>query len=499
MKVAGIDGGSGLHKVYIEVAGSPQPVRDSRGCAAIASAIFRQEDGSWLVGHDALQMSRVFPDRGIRDFKRHLGTSQDLGLGLTARGATSIILREIKKMIDDASCEEVGGVVLLKPAVFDDAQTADLLAAASDAGVPVLGVLTEPCAAILSIIDGRPLPPGKRRVLCLDAGCGTFDMALVEVDGSEVRVLAADGVVVGGEDLTRVLSTQVSDAAAAYARRPIDFAALTGQPAGQLAFDLEQAKMQLSVQASALVPVPVGGAMRAIKVLRNDFENACRPVLEPAVDCVRRLMDAQDVSPKDLDLVIYTGAPMRSVFIRELFDTELCLTGQCAPEPSLAAAAGAHLHAKRLAHEAGHRVVGYLPSSASVTDCTTQNIGVMLVHFEGNQRLLRCHVLVNKGQPVPATLSELFRPEIPNQTTIEGIFVQGTEGAPLEECTVIGRAVVPLVPEPTMRERIRVTVQLRNTSMTLVSVCDEVSGRTETVTLEPLDEQRQLESKGVRW
>jgi molecular chaperone DnaK (HSP70) len=85
------------------------------------------------------------------------------------------------------------------------------------AGFHVLGLLNEPSAASIEFGHGDRSSRQKKakgQILVYDLGGGTFDASLVELDESEQRVIASEGISsLGGDDFDEILAELALDAA----------------------------------------------------------------------------------------------------------------------------------------------------------------------------------------------------------------------------------------------------------------------------------------------
>ncbi len=85
------------------------------------------------------------------------------------------------------------------------------------AGFRVLGLLNEPSAASIEFGHrdrSSRQKSNKSQILVYDLGGGTFDASLVELEGSEQRVIASEGIgTLGGDDFDEILAEQALEAA----------------------------------------------------------------------------------------------------------------------------------------------------------------------------------------------------------------------------------------------------------------------------------------------
>ncbi|MFQ5615093.1 MAG: Hsp70 family protein [Anaerolineales bacterium] len=121
----------------------------------------------------------------------------------------AVLFTALRERCEAATGEEVGGVVLGRPVKFSDDPKVDARAqqkielAAQQAGFKEIQFEFEPIAA--AYLYHRQAEE-RQPVLVFDFGGGTLDMTVMEVGGGQPPdVLATHGVLLGGDDLERVL------------------------------------------------------------------------------------------------------------------------------------------------------------------------------------------------------------------------------------------------------------------------------------------------------
>ena len=110
-------------------------------------------------------------------------------------------------------------VVITVPAFFDETRRKATQDAGRLAGLEVLDIINEPTAAAVAFgyhraVLGRRRRPGQaaERLLVYDLGGGTFDVTILEIDGTTFRTLATDGDVrLGGKDFDERLVNYVAE------------------------------------------------------------------------------------------------------------------------------------------------------------------------------------------------------------------------------------------------------------------------------------------------
>ena len=173
------------------------------------------EDGLLVVGEEAqhLPVGRV-----IRSIKRSITqprayVSVDLPTGVRGVRTDDLVTALLREAVRRASAagqdlSAKGQLRLGCPAMWDGAQRRRLVAAARDAGLPVTlaSLVDEPVAAGIAWLAHAGDLAGPRRVLVFDMGGGTLDIAVLDVEGRDVSVLAALGTAEAGDALDEAIS-----------------------------------------------------------------------------------------------------------------------------------------------------------------------------------------------------------------------------------------------------------------------------------------------------
>jgi len=210
----GVDFGTSNTSAALLDGGRPRLIELEPGRTSVPTAVFldfgarRMLFGSAAV--DALISGRE--GRFLRALKRVLGTPlmretrQLLNRRMTLLELVSDVLARVRVQAEAETGERVTRVMAGRPVIFHaepegDIQAAvDLEEAYRLAGFEELVWLTEPEAAARAsgVLDG----------LCLvvDIGGGTSDFAVFEAEAGRTRILATEGVRVGGTDADKALS-----------------------------------------------------------------------------------------------------------------------------------------------------------------------------------------------------------------------------------------------------------------------------------------------------
>ncbi len=214
MPALGLDFGTSNTAAAVMVNGKPWVVPLEDGASTLPTAVFLDyASGKMLFGQMAARaMTSGTEGRFMRSLKSILGTPlarekrQFLNQKLTLIEVISLFLREVRSRAEAATYQRFDHVVSGRPVRFHSASAEknaqaliDLEEAYQLAGFESVSFLPEPEAAAYAAC-------GNGRLLIVDIGGGTSDFTVCDKDQSGTRVLASQGIRLGGTDFDRTLS-----------------------------------------------------------------------------------------------------------------------------------------------------------------------------------------------------------------------------------------------------------------------------------------------------
>ncbi|MFL1430348.1 MULTISPECIES: Hsp70 family protein [unclassified Nocardiopsis] len=245
--------------------------------------------------------------------KRLLAGDEHVQVGQRSWHASTVAAGIFRTMRDRAEEEhflELDSAVVTVPANSAGAARFRTRAAAREAGIKVDSLINEPTAAAL-YYKQQLGDDGLENIVTFDWGGGTIDVTVMEAEGNgglfEER--AARGVPhLGGLELDDGLARLVMMKAG---RRPKGLAEKT-----VFAREIELAKIRLSTEPVVAVPAP--GGRTNVEVTREEFEKAIRPVVERAVEPLRKCLADLDLVPEDIDSVLMIGGSSQIPLVRRM-------------------------------------------------------------------------------------------------------------------------------------------------------------------------------------
>ena len=306
----------------------------------LPSGVYRQDDGTLVVGRDAQRLASFAPE----SFEPHPKRRIDDGAILL--GDAEIPVVELLAALLGRVVAETGRpdrVALCCPADWGAPRREILRAAARQAGLGEVELVPEPvaAAAYYARMLGQPVPPG-RSLLVFDFGGGTVDVAVV--DGA--RIAAVGGLDdLGGVDVDAALVGHLG-ALIGY-RDPalwqrLDAPADPAARRDRQAFwsEVRQAKEMLSRTGSAPVAVPGGGG--ELHLTRAELDRIAGPLVDRAIDEARRLASRV---PLPVGAILLVGGASRMPLVATRLHARLGVAPTVPEQPELPVALGALLAA----------------------------------------------------------------------------------------------------------------------------------------------------------
>lgn len=277
-----------------------------------------------------------------------LDSTHSWGEDFMLEDLVAIILRRLKRAADRRIGADVTRAVIGHPIAYPGAEGARfrerqqtalerMKKAAAVAGFDEVVLYQEPAAAVLA-------EQGNGIMVAVDFGGGTFDVAILRMEPDRGRVLALQGVAVGGEDfdaaifrsyiapqlgvgslparyesqLTRLSEVlrlvgdpSTRDDLRYFARRDPRVgtleAILYGGHSYQLFKEVERAKVDLSTHDRATVDFHRRGIDVAAAVDRAEFEQLIASDVDRVFEQIEAALDQAGVEPDDVDIVLRTG------------------------------------------------------------------------------------------------------------------------------------------------------------------------------------------------
>lgn len=473
--IIGIDLGTTFSAAGMVQNGTPHivPQGDER---IIPSVVGVTPAGALLVGTPARNQFALYPEHTIKSIKRKMGQDVKVELGersYSPQEISAIILRELKRNVEQQLGQTVTGAVITVPAFFSDAARQATREAGEIAGFTVERIINEPTAAALAY--GLDRYTDRQMVAVYDLGGGTFDVSVIELDAGVVEVRASHGnTQLGGDDfderLLNFLAERFIQDHEGHDPRQ-DRRALA-----RLTHAAEAAKITLSSQPFVRVReeylLTANGVPLHldVEVSRLEFEDMIGDLLEGTLHSLDAALSDAGIQASDLDRILLVGGSTRIPLVWQMLREHTGLEPEIAINPDEAVALGAAVQAAIIAGE---------PLDAILVDVTPHSLGIEVAEWQFGQLIPdRYSVIIHRNTTIPTSRSEVYSALSPSQTAIEIKVYQG-EHPVASHNTLLGEFMFDhLRPEvPGQPPRITVQFDFDVNGLLHVSAVDRGSGK----------------------
>jgi molecular chaperone DnaK len=483
MIIAAIDAGNSRFKYAVaDETGNPKIITNRYGESFTPSAVYFEEDGTTIVGTEALNAGFADPTRLVVNWKRSMGTDEPLytapdGKVYPARDILAILLKDAKEAIEAKTGDVVNEAVITVPANYNDAQKQQTIDAAAGIGIKAILLPHEPTAAAL----GNELHT-RKDALCLvyDLGGGTFDASLIRSKGNVFTIVATGGNPnIGGRDFNDRVCEKLLEAFEQQhgfvpnrLEHPVFYHEMNQR--------VEQLKVSLSAQSQSKIILTCNGKPFQMTVTRQLFNDWVHDLVEITVKCVGQTLVDAELKFDDIDEIYAVGGGSMMQVVIEALET---LSGKKVSkrcEPHSAAALGAVLAGRieyqRIGREYPRGGDILPPPDVIVHEILSHSVGVKTLSSSGREV---CSEILVKDTPVPSGHTKLFKLSEPNQTAVTIVILEGPDGKPASECLTLGHFdIVDLPPRPDLIGRIEVTFSLDQNGILTAKARDNASGKT---------------------
>ena len=309
--------------------GEPREIHNRLGKYSTPSAVAISRKGELLVGEDALSRGS-----GVAcSFKRHIGTDKKIEFNnrlYSPMELSALILRQVKKDVEDVLGEPVPRAVITVPAWFSERAIVETREAGRLAGFFVLRTFSEPMAAASAYgIDREDTDP--KTLLVYDLGGGTFDISVLMVTPGNFAALDHEGdVLLGGDDFDDNIINYIRESV-----RKGEGIEIPDDEATKLKLKVaaEKAKIDLSRMDSVVIALPsLGkeGISVELELTRQQLEPMLMPWLvgplrdnrKSTLELSREAIDKSHLTLDTIDNVLLVGGSTYIPQVRQILAEE---------------------------------------------------------------------------------------------------------------------------------------------------------------------------------
>lgn len=479
MTTIGIDLGTSNSAAAVLRGGRPVIIPSSEGISlggkAFPSYVALLADGQMLVGEPARRQATANPEGTATAFKRKMG--QRLRVRLREREfapeeLSAFLLQKIKRDAEAFLGEPVGKAVVTVPAYFDDNQRSATRDAARIAGLEVVRLVNEPTAAALAY--GLDRLGQDLRIAVIDFGGGTLDVTIMEFGKGVFEVKATSGDTrLGGTDMNQLLFDSLAER---YRLQTGFDVRIDRKAAARLMEAAETAKVELSTSSTTHISLPYIGTVAGgqplqleLDLTRADLERIVHPVIERCRAPVLQAISDAQVTPQQIDRIVFVGGPTRMPVVRSFFERIVGRSAEMGVDPMECVAAGAAVQAGVLE---GVKQGGI--GDILLVDVTPLTLGVETLGGVAT-------ALIARNTPVPVKKTEIFTTAADMQTAVTVHVFQGERPMARDNVSLGEFNLDGLAPAPRGMPKIEVSFDIDASGILDVTARDSVTGKSQSI------------------
>jgi len=444
------------------------------GDPIMPSCVGLDPDGKLIVGQAAKNQLVAAPEHTVLSIKRKMGEETKVRLGekeFSPEEISSFILRELKLEAERQLEQPIRKAVITVPAFFNERQRKATQVAGDLAGLEVVRIINEPTAAALAY--GAGATEGET-MLVYDLGGGTFDVSVVVVEQGVVEVKASHGDThLGGDDFDQLL---VDRAVLEFKRQHNVDLVQDLRTLRRLKVVLERAKRVLSDEPFVKIREEYldGQHHLELELMRYDYEEMIRPLLEKTLGCVHESLTDARLGPKDITKVMLVGGATRTPLVQRMLKERMQLEPRFEINPDLIVAMGASIQAGVIAGDKRHSIL---------VDITPHTYSTTALTFRRGPEEFLCVPIIPRNTPLPASKSEMVATILDSQESARVEVYQGESELPAHN-TFIGDFLIEglsAVPAP---NPIVIHFDLDLNGIIRVTATEKATGLAKTVSLD---------------
>jgi len=267
----------------------------------------------------------------------------------TPEEITAMVIGKMKSIAESYLGQKVHKAVITVPAYFNDNQKQATKDAAIIAGLEPIRLVAEPTAAALAYhLDKNEEMSGSnsktdKKIMVVDAGCGTLDVSMLNIDEGVIEVLATSGDThLGGEDYDNRLMEHFMNEFKKKHKKDLKE---NRKSLRRLKLASEKCKITLSssTQASVELDSLYDGIDFSSTLTRAKFESLVDDLNKKPLDSIEKVLLDSKLSKKDVNEIVLVGGttriPKLQQYIQEFFNGKnLCKSIN--PDEAIAIGAG---------------------------------------------------------------------------------------------------------------------------------------------------------------
>jgi len=414
---------------YIDEDGNPVVEKNFEQEDTTPSVILFNESGEIIVGSPAKDMAMMYPpERVITAIKRQMGTDYEVDIDGDKYNPIMLSAVILRKMINDFNDNhgcDVKKAVITCPAYFGQNERDATKTAGTIAGLDDVTVINEPTAAAISFGFGAA-PGEKKRVLVYDLGGGTFDVTVLEIDGTAFTAVATDGErLLGGKDWDAKLSEIIVEKVSEESGDDPETILEDEDIKQGLVNDSETIKKRLSTAESTKGTLTYNGKKYVFTITREEFEAATASLIQTTIEIIDRVLASKGFTMADIDDVVLVGGSSRMPQVKNAISAKYpdAPIKVFDPDQSVAKGAAIFSRSNSIAPEdlpvdeaTGEPVAAAAAGVLSVHNVLSKTFGIKAIYDDGTEMISN---IIFRNEVLPIEAVKTYYPVDDGQTTIK--------------------------------------------------------------------------------
>ncbi len=292
----------------------------------------------WVIGDLAEGCMEKYPKTSFINLKRHIG--ENITMMTQDEEATSEdILRHffeiLKKLITELPPPRtMQSLVISVPYCFYEYQRASVIKCAREAGLPVLGLINDPEAILLSYCFEDRIEKYEENIMVIDIGEVKLDIAIFEVRQKKnyivINCINTEGSPeLGGEDIDRVILKKILEKNSLEGSEIWQEIIEKKQPLmGNLKTAINDLKQKLSIQKEENLMNfrQIEGLNQFQEITQVEFNQWLGGILSTIKEHLHKTLDGANIKTEKINKVLVNGGtanlPAIKEIIEKLFDNQ---------------------------------------------------------------------------------------------------------------------------------------------------------------------------------
>ncbi|URZ17976.1 Hsp70 family protein [Clostridium felsineum] len=441
----GIDLGTTFSVVsIIDENGTPKVLNNKEGNTLTPSVIYFGND-EIIVGDDAKEMQAMGDNNIACFFKRNMGDENFVlefnGKYYNAEDLSVIVLKKLKKDVENILKAEVKDAVITVPAYFNNLQRQSTINAGTRAGFNVLSILNEPTAAAMAY--GMKKEGQNKNILVYDLGGGTFDVTLVHIEDDIIKVLSTDGDhELGGKDWDDRIAMYIGEKFfEKFGVNPMDDI----EYYNDILVKCENVKKHLSKRESTEISIYYCDLSEKFTITKGIFVGLTGDLLQRTKSLSEDVLKSAGLTWDNIDGVLPVGGstrmPMVLDFIREVSKKEPIVGINVDEVVSIGAAIKATMETgPKVTINKEEKSLFTLGGYKKTEDVMSHSLGMVALDSLGKGYINS--IIIEKNKKIPCIEKRPYEIRTgKNRDNVLEVYMLQGESEEIENCTVLGKYV----------------------------------------------------------